>query len=54
MASLQGLSDATGQAVESLKDAQAEFLMLPMERSLLELVQQQMCLQKMQALIGNW
>ncbi len=51
---MQGLGDAISKAVEELKDAQQAFLLLPMERSLLELVQQQVCLQKMAAITGDW
>ncbi|GAB4818985.1 hypothetical protein N2152v2_006031 [Parachlorella kessleri] len=51
---LKGMGDAIGKAVEELKDAQQAFLLLPMEATLLELLQQQMCLEKMAAIINDW
>ena len=48
------MGDAIGKAVEELKDAQQAFLLLPMEATLLELLQQQMCLEKMAAIINDW
>lgn len=48
------MGDAIGKAVETLKDAQEAFMLLPIETSLLELVQQQACLQKLMAIIADW
>ncbi|CAL5229276.1 g12569 [Coccomyxa viridis] len=51
---IKALNDSVSKAVQQLQSVQLQFALLPLERDVLKLAQQQLCMQKMELFYESW